>query len=36
MALTMQLLEPSSDFNFWKTLSMPDIHLLEAGSDKGT
>lgn len=36
MALTLQSLDPSIDFYFWKSMTMPDIYLLKIGSRKPT
>ncbi len=35
MALTMQLLDPIINFDFWKSLSMPDIYMLKEDSEQG-
>jgi len=36
MALVLQGFDPSVDFYFWKSMTMPDIYLLKIGSKKPT
>jgi len=36
MALVLQDFDPSIDFYFWKSLTMPDIYLLKISSRKPT
>jgi len=34
MALVLQGFDPLVDFDFWKSMTMPDIYLLKTGSEK--
>lgn len=36
MALLLQGFDPSIDYAFWKSLTMPDVYLLKCGSGKST
>jgi broad specificity phosphatase PhoE len=36
MALILQVFDPSVDFQFWKSLTMPDIYKLDLGESKLT